>query len=209
MDHTGAPQDAGVIDELTVKQIKVVEDDGTLRMIIGNSTHGRALPLRGELREHPGRNGTAGILFVNDEGTECGGLQFGGSQTDDGPHQVGVMTFDDYEQNESFRIGLFQRHGTSQRSLELMDQPSWSIVDFLDDLETAGHDGRAEVRSRYFADTPPGGISRIAIARSDDGAATIILRDGEGRDRIRLTAPASGSPSIEVLDETGDVHRLA
>jgi hypothetical protein len=31
----GAEVDASVVDELTVKRINVVEDDGTLRMVIG------------------------------------------------------------------------------------------------------------------------------------------------------------------------------
>jgi hypothetical protein len=36
-----------VVDELTVKRVNIVEDDGTLRLVIGNSTMGHTLPLRG------------------------------------------------------------------------------------------------------------------------------------------------------------------
>ena len=43
-----------VIDHLIVKRIDVVEDDGTLRIVIGNSTHAATIPVRGRLLEHPG-----------------------------------------------------------------------------------------------------------------------------------------------------------
>ena len=71
-EPTSADIDTHVIEELTVKRINLVEDDGRLRMIIGNSTHAQVAPMRGQLRAHPERAATAGLLFINDDGTECG-----------------------------------------------------------------------------------------------------------------------------------------
>lgn len=160
-----------VVDELTVKRINIVEDDGRLRMIIGNSTHARTAPMRGELRRHPGRRLSAGVLFVNDEGTECGGLQFAGhpGQSAAGPSQSGYLSFDDFEQNDSFRMGLSQQGGVSQRFIEFVDQPSWSLVDFIDDYESAGEDEAAQdrVRTRYFGD---GTVPRRYVSCSNETA---------------------------------------
>src|ERR1019366_1393713 len=63
-------------DEITVHRIKVVEPDGTLRMVISNHD---ALPrdARGNAQGANQRPG-AGVIFYNDEGTENGGLIFAG-----------------------------------------------------------------------------------------------------------------------------------
>jgi hypothetical protein len=35
-----------------------------------------------------------------------------------------------------------------------------------------------------------------------------VLRDGEGRDRLRLVVPAEGEPAIEVVDADGVVRTV-
>src|SRR6478735_1207545 len=60
------------LDELTLKRMNLIGEDGNLRMVISNETrqhpgiiHGKKLPDR----ERP-----AGIIFFNNEGDECGGI---------------------------------------------------------------------------------------------------------------------------------------
>ena len=91
-----------VVDELTVKRINVVEDDGTLRVVLGNSSIMGTMPVRGRMVDHPGRSAEAGRLFVNDEGTECGGLAVAGRRQGGVKEQVATLTIDDYELNEGF-----------------------------------------------------------------------------------------------------------
>src|SRR5690606_12971006 len=66
-------------EEIDVKRINIREDDGTLRMIVSNTTRFPGIIFRGKHHPHPNRT-TAGILFFNDEGTENGGLIFGGKK---------------------------------------------------------------------------------------------------------------------------------
>src|SRR5580698_4358833 len=66
-------------DEITVHRINVVEREGTLRMVISNKTEFPGIIIKGKETPHPDRS-TAGMLFFNDEGTENGGLIFGGSK---------------------------------------------------------------------------------------------------------------------------------
>lgn len=200
----GVDVDSEVLEELTVKRINVVEDDGTLRLVIGNSTHGRTVPMRGELIRHPGRHASAGLLFVNDEGTECGGLQFTGSGNEDGRVvQGGYMMFDDYEQNESFRVGMSQESGKSEKFVEFADLPDWSLADLI--AETEGLDDAAaeKVYDRYFGDAGGLGRSRMRLAREEDGSVRLVLRDGRGRDRLRFVVPEDGEPVAEVFDPDG------
>jgi hypothetical protein len=190
-----------VMDELTVKRINVVEDDGTLRMIIGNSTMGRSLPMRGQVIEHPGRNETAGMLFVNDEGSECGGLTFGGHRRDGGKEQYASLTFDDYEQNEGFRFGMSQEGSVVRRWLEFCDLPDWSLADLVAEVEGLDADASRAVQERY--DEQGGFASRLRLAREDDGSVRLVLRDARGQDRLRFVVPADGEPVMEILDADG------
>jgi hypothetical protein len=67
-------------DELDVHRINVRERDGTLRMTISNTDSAPGIIVKGKEIPHPNRK-SAGILFFNDEGTENGGLIFGGRRT--------------------------------------------------------------------------------------------------------------------------------
>jgi hypothetical protein len=46
---------------------------------------------------------------------------------------------------------------------------------------------------------------RIWVGRTGDGVAAIVLRDGAGRKRVAIEAPASGSPAMEFFDDRGRV----
>lgn len=204
----GADVEATPIDELTVKRINVVEEDGTLRIVIGNSTLGVTAPMRGRLVEHPGRNASAGLLFVNDEGTECGGLQFAGWRGPDGKEQAGYLTFDDYEQNESFRFGQNQVGDVATKFLEFSDQPAWSLVDMVGETEGLGDEETRAVYERYFGDVDGRGRSRMRLAREEDGSVQLVLRDGRGQDRLRFVVPAEGEPVVEAVDAAGAARSL-
>ncbi|MDX6357521.1 MAG: hypothetical protein QOH37_575 [Nocardioidaceae bacterium] len=203
----GVEVSPAAIDELTVKRVNVVEDDGTLRIVIGNSTHGRTLPVRGRLVEHPGRVASAGLLFMNDDGTECGGLAYRGRRGAEGKQQAGYLTVDDYEQNESLRFGMVQDGTSSEKFVEFSDRPGWSIADLVQDLERAAPGEAAEIQGRY-AGHKGYGVSRLRLAREADGSVGLVLRDGEGRDRLRLVVPADGEPLVEVLDAEGGSRSL-
>jgi len=206
--QAGASTRASFLDVLTVKRINVVENDGTLRMVIGNSAHSRTMPMRGRHVQHPGRAETAGILFVNDEGTECGGLQFGGGRTPDGVEHGGYLTFDDYEQNESFRFGLAQDAGGSTKFLEFSDQPEWSIADLVEEIEGLDPEEAAQVQHRYIDREHGVGRSRMRLAREADGSVGLVLRDGAGRERLRLVVPEDGDAVVEVVDAHGNSRSL-
>jgi hypothetical protein len=191
------------VDVLTVKRIDVVEDDGTLRLVLGNSTLGETMPMRGRLVQHPGRNATAGLLFVNDEGTECGGLTFGGQRTPAGKEQIGYLSFDDHEQQEGFRFGILQEGSVVQRFLELSDVPDWSLVDMIEEMEGLDQDAARAVQERHVGSAGGLGASRLRLAREADGSVGLVLRDARGQDRLRFVVPADGEPQVEILDVDG------
>src|ERR1700760_2555751 len=87
-------------DEITVHRINVVEPDGTLRLVISNKAAFPGIIVRGKETPHPDRS-TAGMLFFNDEGTENGGLSFGGRKDKEGKSSsYGHLSFDQYEHGQ-------------------------------------------------------------------------------------------------------------
>lgn len=72
-----------VFDEIQVHRIDVVEPDGTLRMVISNRDRLPGVIVKGKESPKVDRPG-AGMLFYNNEGTENGGLVFGGHLNDKG-----------------------------------------------------------------------------------------------------------------------------
>lgn len=46
---------------------------------------------------------------------------------------------------------------------------------------------------------------RIWVGRTGDGVAAIVLRDGAGRKRVAIEAPATGNATLEFFDEQGRV----
>lgn len=86
-------------DEIRARRIDIVEPDGTLRMVISNKDRLPPVIIKG--KEHP-ENGEprpqAGMIFYNDEGSENGGLIFGGRQNEKGEviDSGGSLSFDKY-----------------------------------------------------------------------------------------------------------------
>jgi hypothetical protein len=81
-------------DEVTVQRINVVEPDGTLRMVISNHARLPGIIVHG--KEKAFARPQAGMLFYDDEGSENGGLIFGGHRNAKGEivDAGGSLSFD-------------------------------------------------------------------------------------------------------------------
>lgn len=169
-------------DEITVQRIKVVEPDGTLRMVISNKAKLPGVILHGKEEQQEDRP-YAGMLFYNNEGSENGGLIFGGHKNAQGEvvESGGSLSFDKYDANQIVQL---------------------AGVDDKDDKFA----GLAVSESNPKGKSP----RRIWVGREADGMATIALMDGNGRKRLLLEVPEDGAARISFLDENGKVlSRLA
>src|SRR5258708_8337828 len=82
-------------DEIDVHRINIVEPDGTLRMVLSNKARLPGVIIRGK-EEHQEDRPYAGMLFYNNEGSENGGLVFGGHKNAKGEvvDSGGSLSFD-------------------------------------------------------------------------------------------------------------------
>jgi hypothetical protein len=171
--HREKPAD---FDEITVHRINVVEPNGTLRMVISNHDRLPGIVVRGT--EQKFDRPQAGMLFYNDEGSENGGLIFGGHKNSKGEvvDSGGSLSFDKYDANQ-----IVQLAGVNDKE----DRFSGLIVS---DSSVGGNSPR-----------------RAWIGTGDDGAASLALMVASGRKRAAIQVTAEGAAKLLFYDAQGKV----
>ena len=165
-------------DEISVQRINIVEPDGTLRTIISSKSAAPGLFVKGKesAREDPP---TAGIIFLNDEGSEIGGLIFGGSKDSRGNVEShGHLSFDQYMASEVFAIDAYEQDNERSSRLQIFD---WR--------------GRPGENSQ----------TRLVLGKTPDRSVGLGLKDSHGRDRILLRIKSDDSPELLFLDSAGKI----
>ncbi len=182
-------------DTIDVQRINVVEPNGTLRMVISNTARFPGAIIKG--RQYPFSRHTAGILFYNNEGTENGGLIFGGRKHADGTvSSYGHLSFDRYEQDQAFSLDAIQSKTGNTTGIAFIDRPKWPITDLLK---------RPQKQWRQFLATHPRAAPRLTMQRAADGSVSLAVRDRQGHTRILIKVGSHGSPVIQLLDASGKV----
>lgn len=203
---SGAVQGIGParFTEIDVQRINVREPDGVLRLVISNQASFPEIPHRGREIPHPDRD-TAGMLFMNEEGTEVGGLIFGGKDENGVRSSGGSLTFDGYEQDQTVQIMGLQHGPRRVSGLFVTDRPEepmdFSILERLDSLPP-------EEQEAALAAANMGGAPRAFLGRQGSGASELVLRDGNGKARLVLSVAADGRARIIFMDETGRATRI-
>jgi hypothetical protein len=165
-------------DEIEVHRISVVEPNGTLRMVISNHDRMPGVIVNGKESPKVDRP-QAGMLFYNNEGTENGGLIFGGLRNEKGEivDSGGSLSFDKYGQTGQV-------------------------------VQLAGVDDKdSHFAGLRVNDLNSGMNRRIWVGRKDDGAAVVSLMDAAGRKRIVMQVTGDGAASLDFLDAEGHVVR--
>src|SRR6202034_1617208 len=112
----GAERKVTEFAEIDVQRINIREPDGTLRMTISNAATAPGLIFKGTEHPFPNRQ-AAGILFFNDEGSENGGLLFGGAEKGQNVSSGGHLSFDQYEQDQVISLDQTEEHGRRRAGL--------------------------------------------------------------------------------------------
>jgi hypothetical protein len=195
------------VKELDVQRINVVEPDGTLRMVISDKAEFPGIYIKGKEYPHPDRE-TAGILFLNDEGTENGGLTFGGYKDKDGtPVSYGHLSFDEYMQDQTLTLDASQRGDHYSKGLSIVDRPDYPITELLPLSESLKKMKPAEREAalKKFASTHPMPVERLYLGRRKGDDVGITLKDKAGHARLVMRVNADGSPVLQFLDADGKV----
>ena len=196
--------------EIDVERINVVEPDGNYRMVISNRARSIGPIAYGKPFGYPG--GTRpGIILFNDEGTENGGLTFGG-KTENGKFESGVhMSFDQYNQDQVVVLSYQDENGTRRTGLTFADRANVPILGLVKQMDSIKKmpDGPAKDAAQQKLMAPRDGVplyaERVYVGRNQAKAAVLRLSDLNGKPRIRLQVDSLGTPSLEFLDAAGKV----
>lgn len=195
---------------IDVQRLRLVEPDGTVRLILAGNTRLPGVIVKGHEYAHEGRkkNGTAGMIFYDAEGSESGGLSFGGRRLEDGKVvRDGHLSFDQYGQDEMMTLVAVQNGDKRRAGLQFKDQPDYPIEDLLKLMEADRGKPEAQRMKRvedYVAAHGAMHIPRVWLGRNDDRSSSLELKDDQGRPRLVAKVASDGTPTLEFLDANGD-----
>jgi hypothetical protein len=201
--QANAPQK---LDYVTVHRIDVVDNDGTLRMVISNKDRMHPGVMDGKTIDRP--RPVAGLLFFNDEGDEVGGLTYTGREENGTRRADAGLMFDQLKQDQTIGLSYAEGNGRRTAGFQVWDRSDSHLSELIEKINAANKiqdkAARDAEMARIRAAAPPG-PRRVFVGKNADKAATVSLADANGKPRLTLTVDASGNPRIEFLDENGKV----
>ena len=201
----------GQFDEITVGRINIVEPDGTKRLVISNRAQFPGEFDQGKENPRPDRTSFAGMIFINEEGTENGGFIQKGSIGPNGRVSGGLsLTFDRFRQDQMLQLKQVDNGDAASASITINDVPPYTVTTMEDQRQFGVEAAKLppserEAYWRRLAQAGRLGQSRIYLGTTRDKASSLVLNDAQGRPRMMLLVSAAGEPQIQMLDETGKV----
>jgi hypothetical protein len=182
---TGAtdPARRASFDEITVGRINIVEPDGTKRIILSNKAQFPGDFQEGKEGARPDRRSFAGMLFINEEGTENGGLIQKGSIGADGKISSGLsLTFDRFRQDQTLQLINNDSATHQMTGIRVNDVPSYTVTSFADLArfrEEAGKLPEAQQRAYWKKLEDEGRLSqnRIWLGNTGSKGSALQLKD--------------------------------
>lgn len=206
---TAAKAPTPKFDVIDVQRINVREPDGTLRMVISNRALFPGSPWKGGEVPRPDRKQFAGMLFVNDEGTENGGLIQKGVVGPDGRVSAGLsLTFDRFRQDQAIQLLHSEEGGKARSMLAINDETDGTQLDVFQRSERMNEIRKlegpaADAALQAMYDKGHLSRNRVRLGTTMDGAAALTLADAGGKPRMMLVVSANGEPSIRMFDDKG------
>jgi len=193
--------------ELDVERLNIIEKDGTLRMVASNTERAPDPIIDGKTYHLRQGGNTAGLIFYNNKGDECGGLAFGGQEKDGVRHASAALLFDQFNQDQTIGISYSENGGARSAGFNVWDRPDTPIPSMIEKLQVIQKlpDGPEKTAAMQKLRETSGVAQRVFVGKSRDKSAAVVLSDLQGHPRLRLLVDAQNSARLEFLDEKGAV----
>lgn len=196
-----AGRQAAEFDEITVHKINVVDAEGRTRVLLAGGYP-------------PRREDLAGLIFINQEGVEAGGLVYSGTRDSlDGVQAGAILTFDQFANDQIVALSYSQSGEDKRHGLTIQDRPdtlSDRVKDAYRAIDAASSPEERDSLVKYHLSEIPQRefvSRRLFVGRSWDRASLVTLSDPDGNPRLRLEVDSLGAASITFLDDEGEVLR--
>jgi len=199
-------------DEIEAERINIVEPDGKLRMTISNKERIPDPVING--KTYTGmRHGSksAGMIFFNDDGDECGGLAFSGKAAGSGGDAGGDLLFDQFHQDQTVGIMYSQSGERRSAGLHVWDRPLTPASVYVDRVQAIDKmpDGpekqKALAQIKQEAARGELGMHRLFVGNNSDGSTGMTIADRLGKQRVALLVDQKNTAHLQFLDEAGKV----
>jgi len=186
--------------EITAERINIVDSTGRVRVKIAGSFP----PRRTEL---------AGILFVNNEGSEAGGLVYRGAKRNGKVSAGGTLTMDQYNEDQVVALQYNQDGVRKISGLTIGERPDTmgkELSELYRVLDPMPESPRRDSIARVLVAALPANqraARRVFVGRDTAKAAVLNLSDRSGVARLQLKVDSLGRASISFLDAGGRVVR--
>jgi hypothetical protein len=198
-------------ETITARRINIIEPDGTVRLTISNRADFPDGWERGKEYPRPDRKDAAGILFMNEEGTEQGGLIWGAHQHPDGSVESHAhLSFDQYEANQIFALDAGREGNEKFSRITIADQGDYPVNEKREAFQRImklPQEQQEAAWNDFFAKHPAYDTQRLSFGRAPDGSVGLELKDTRGRSRILLSVQPGGEPTLKFLDASGKVMK--
>ncbi len=201
-------------DTIDVKRINIVENDGTVKMLITNSKN---FPSKGdEVNGHSMHKRTkrAGMLFFNEEGIECGGFIYDGRKTENG-HSAGMaLSYDQYRGDQVMQLISrdSERNGRRRKSTYMLfndrndSETNGKTKELSEELEKIKDKKlRKKKKREYIKQGYFNGIKRVALGTMAKDMNGLVLFDSSGKPKAKFAVDSNNKFEIAVFDENGKV----
>jgi len=199
-------------DELSIKRINIVGDDGSLRMVISNENLQH--PGRVAGRDIPARERPPGIIFFDNNGNECGGLIYEEKNEGNKIEKTMSFTMDNLNNDQVLQLLNIEQyeHGIPdiKRGIHIREYPvGANLMRWVDEhAEIEKMTDSVEKKRRLEELTErEGPRSRLYLGLRDQKNG-LYLYDKKGRPRLNIYIDQSDNPQIELLDSLGNIRNL-
>lgn len=205
------------LDTLEVARIDIMNDGGTPALSIAGQGRLPGPTFGGT--EYPqelsgGRTTAAGMIFFNERGDEVGGLTYSGDFTGDGEgyRASGGITFDQFRQDQVVSL-RYSDNGTSRSAgVDVWDRSTEIAIEEILPLLMARREATTDAQRdsinaeiQAMAEAGGGLAAHRVFLGSADRTALLLLRDKDGRPRLRMLVDSLDAPRLEFLDADGQV----
>ncbi len=202
--------------EIDVERINIVENDGTVKMVITNVDR---FPSGSDIINgrptNDDRKKRSGMLFFNEEGIECGGFIYDGRKTENG-HSAGLsLTYDQYDGDQVMQLLMRDDKVGDERfvrsSIAFIDQPAnldqAKIAEIHDELTELGKTDRKAMQQKYQEYQEQGmigNVDRMVLGQTRSKSNGLFLFDNKGMPRAMFFIDNENNAQLTFFDEKGE-----
>jgi len=197
-------------DEIDVQRINIVEKDGSPRIILASRSMAPDLIIKGKAEQRGTGKNSPGIIFYNDEGSECGALSTASSSGENGSYTSSSrLVFDQFQSDETIALQYIDENGKRYAGLTVMDRPETQITpEITTKVRAMWNLPQGAAKNKALNELDSLGVfesERVFIGKTQRKSATVSLSDRKGNLRVHLWVDSLGTPRLDFLDKLGNI----